>query len=277
MAFADNTIQTFQDKYNDAVLPALAESSTFSIPLAIARLEQTNSGENVVFYNIGASVATNTLDGAQNESNGTIGDMVKYEATIEPAYIGRRVYKTEMNKTSLNIAGDFVKAFVRGCDRKINLEFLGKIDTAKAGTEIGDVLKSPSDQIDEYIEACELASIRVSDRPDYAPKAILLMNEKDYANLYRAAKKTSVDFGQYNSADMFYGCTVKTFGADVLPSGKSYVIPYGTTGFGYWEEVEASSTYESLFDGMWCWAKKSGGTVVIEPGAIEAIVSLPSA
>ncbi len=81
----------------------------------------------------------------------------------------------------------------------------------------------------------------------------------------------------HNSLGMFYNATVKTFEKDVVASGKMYVIPWGTTGFGYWSEVDASSKYQDLFDGLYCWAKKTGGVVVIEPDPIKIIQSKPFA
>jgi hypothetical protein len=271
-----NTIQAFQTRYDDAVLPALQESAIKTLPDMIARVEQTFEGEKVVFYNIDPATTSATMDGTDHTDEGTAGDIKSFEAEIEPLYSYRRVYKNEMNKTNLDLAGDFVQSFVRSVDRGINLQFLGAIDDAKAGDEIGDITKHPSSQIEEFIQSCELASLRVSERPEYAPSCLLVMNSRDYANLYRSVRKASSDFALHNPQGMFHGAKVITFEGDVVPSGTSYVIPWGTVGFGRWETVEASATYQELFDGMWCFAKKSGGTVVIEPDSIEVIQSLPT-
>jgi len=272
---ANDVTQAFQTKFQANMLPALAESSEFSLPLKIARLEQTKEGADVIFYQIDAATAEGSMDGTKDASTGTAGDILSYKATIEPKYAYRKILATELNKTNLDLAGDFIKSFVRSVDRAINIDFLTAISDAKAGNEIGDPTLRPDEQIDEYIQACELASLRVNMAPDYAPNAVLVMNSKDYASLYRAEKKASRDYAANNERGMFYGCEVITYEGDIVPSGTAYVIPYGTTGFGYWETVEASATYNELFDGIWAFAKKSGGTVVIEPGAIEVIQSLP--
>ena len=181
----------------------------------------------------------------------------------------------EINKTSLNIDGDFVKSFVRAVDRKINTNFLEAIDTAKAGDELGDITLTPAELIDQFIVSCELAAMRVQQVEEYQKTALLIMNPVDYANLYINAKKSSSDFALHNPMGMFYGASVITFEGDVVPSGRAYVIPWGTTGHARWTDNQASATYQELFDGMWCWAKKSGGDVVIEPGAIDVILTLP--
>ncbi|PNX53640.1 MAG: hypothetical protein BV458_03535 [Thermoplasmata archaeon M9B2D] len=271
----DNTIQTFQTRYDDAVYPALQESAIKTLPDMISRIEQTFEGEKVVFYDIDPSNTSSTMDGTDHTDEGTAGDINSFEAEIEPIYAYRRVYKNEMNKTNLDLAGDFVQSFVRAVDRGVNLGFLGAIDDAKAGDEIGDDTLPIDELIDEVIESCELASLRVAERPEYAPTALLVMNSRDYARLHRSVKKISSDFSANVSGGMFYGAKVVTFEADVVPSGRTYVIPWGTTGHGRWETVEASATYQQLFDGMWCFAKKSGGTVVIQPESIDVIESLP--
>ena len=266
-----NVINSFQLKYDEVMLPALQESAANSIPLKIARLEQTQDAEKAVFYNLTAASTSNTMDMTDGTDPGTAGNVEKFEATIKPHYAYRRVYKTEMNKTNLDIAGDFVRSFVRAVDRSVNKDFLTTIDTAKAGDEIGDNTKAPSEQIDTFITACELAAIRVSENPEYAPKALLIMNAKDYADLYKADRKINSLYGEFNGSGKFYGVEVMTFNSDVVPSGTSYVIPYGTVGFGYWSEVEAKSDYETMFDGLACFAQKSGGAVVIEEDVIEVI------
>jgi hypothetical protein len=271
-----NVINAFQTKYDEVMLPALQESAVNSIPNRIARLEQTEDAETVVFYNLSAASTKGQMDLTDGTDPGTSGNVIKFEATIEPFYAYRRVLKTEMNKTSLDLAGDFVKSFVRAVDRAVNINYLETIDAAKVGDEIGDNTKLPSEQIDTFITACELASIRVAEAPDYAAKALLIMNVEDYADLYKADKKINSLYSQFNSAKEFYGCEVMVFNNDVVPKGTSYVIPYGTTGFGYWSEVDSKAEYSPLFDGLACFAMKSGGTVVIEPGAIEVIKSLPA-
>lgn len=272
---ANEVMQAFMTKFDEVMLPALGESSENSIPMKIARLQQTQDAESAIFYNITAATTEGDMDMTDHTKEGTAGDVEKFEATIEPYYSYRKIKKTELNKTSLDLAGDFVKSFVRAVDRKVNTEFLAAIAAAKTGSEIGDNTKSPSEQIDTFITSCELASIKVSEHPDYAPKAILIMNVKDYADLYKADRKINSLYGNFNSAGEFYGCTVMTFNADVVPSGKSYVIPYGTTGFAYWSEVNAMAEYSSLFDGIAAWASKSGGTVVIDGDEIDVIESLP--
>ncbi|MGL4971243.1 MAG: phage capsid protein [Cetobacterium sp.] len=305
-------LKTKQEDYASSMIAKLQEEGGSNILDFCEKATVTGASTYTFYRFGEGGVGTNKLDmysGGADEK-GNAGEAESYQVTIDYIYASDKIKASDVKSTSLDLKSSFVDSMVQAMKRNVDFEVLKSVDTL-AGSPVfgekekvyimGDSAKAldNEDIINSIIEGTVFASTlaketSVSGRPSVA----MVVTAREFAILHRAERIVNANYVNVNKVqrNTLFGCEVikvaesvkrgwTTEGADGTTAtdigynsgqakvGQIILIPQGTIGAASWEnDVDAKSWWDDGQDALFCRAKKSIGTIAIEPESVIRLV-----
>ena len=265
---ANNITATKQQQFAANMLTLLKEGKGGKL-VQFCESDRNVEGESYTFYRVASSTTTNDLDLYKEGYVGTAGDAAK--VTVNPKFVYAHGFKTEaeLAVTKLDIKSAYLKSFKAAVDRAEDAEIIAAIAAEDTSlTKKGVATTALTEQFNELVKAIAYAQALVGDNDDHGAKVAVVMNKKDYAELFAVDKFASSEFFKITDVGTMLagGLLVPT---DAVTSGTVYILPQNAVCFASWKGGEKTNmTYNDGKDGYFIWARKSIGAKVAEADSI---------
>lgn len=264
---------TQQQKFTTVMKAYLAENKGGFLR-EFCEIGDATGGESYTFTRIKESTAVDGLTSMFTGAVDNTGNMDDKKATIGYISAMKKLPKSEMDKTAIDIKSGLIKSLGNAVDRLEDK----KITTACVGTTVVNIGEKPMEEVAKRIVgeiATTLAMAEVSTEGKVG--VALVINKKDWGKIARTDYVLNSDYGK-SFGGHIAGMGGNFFGAKVVPSnddttvpeGTVLIIPSGAIGLAEWKGSNTATAEYYASDAMsyHLQAVRAIGAVALDPKAI---------
>lgn len=264
-------VLTQQEKFAKVMTGYLSESKGGFLR-EFCEVVDATGGESYTFTKVKEATAVDGLTSMFTGVTDNTGDMEDKKATIQYISAMKKLPKSDMDKTSIDIKGGLIKSLGNGVDRledkKIVASCVGVTEVNIGSKPMEEIAKRIVGEIATTLATAEVAT---SGKVGVA----LVINKSDWGKIARTDYVLNSDYGKAFGGTIV-GMGGNFFGAKVVPADKSvpagtvYIIPSGSIGLAEWKGSNSATAQYFPTDGMsyHLQAVRAIGAVALDPEAI---------